>query len=110
MGEDPLAILLRVLLRKKVLRYATLYRPDLYSSLAVPIYDGRPKNGKGFSFMDIDFQQLSGLPLYKKGRANLPPNSLVAVGYTLSTYLGNQSGMTILSSNIQFIILLGIAA
>lgn len=82
----------------------------IYSSLAVPIYDGRPKNGKAFAFTDIDFQQLSDLPLYKKGRADLPPNSLVAVGYTLSTYLGNQSGMTILSSNIQFVILLGIAA
>jgi hypothetical protein len=47
--------------------------------------------------------------MYKDGtRRDVPPNAVVAVGYTLNTYPGN-NGSYILSTNIQFVILLGIA-
>jgi len=71
---------------------------------SVPIYDGR----QSFHFTDANFQNLSGWPLYKGGRRDLPDNSVVAVGYTLSTYVGGNSGATCLSSNVQFVILLGL--
>lgn len=79
-------------------------------SCTVPIYDGRAKAGRPFTFTDKEFQDLSSFPLYKNGSRDLPVDSVVAVGYTLSTYFAERSGMTVLSSNIQFVILLGIAA
>jgi len=78
--------------------------------LTVAIYDGRSKMGQAFAFTDEDFQNLSRFPLYKKGTRDLPVNSVVAVGYTLSTYYAECSGTTVLSSNVQFVVLLGVAA
>jgi hypothetical protein len=82
--------------------------PDQSFVVAVPIYDGRSKAGRPFSFSDHDFQNLSSFPLYREGNKDLPHNAVVAVGYTLSTYFGERSGMSILSSNIQFVIFLGV--
>jgi len=76
---------------------------------AVPIYDGRLKLGAGFSFTDADFNNLSKLPIYDNGKSDLPEHAVVAVGYTLNTYVGEHTGALILSSNIQFAILLGLA-
>jgi hypothetical protein len=88
--------------------------PDIFCSSCspVPIYDGRCKAGDsdGFSFTESNFNNLLSLPLYKKGSRDLPANAVVAVGYTLSTYIGKQTGSPILSSNIQFVILLGMTA
>ena len=73
---------------------------------AVPVYDGRPRNGRAaFMFNDSDFKRLPSWPLYHKGLiSELPDEAVVSVGYTLGTYLG-ASG-TVVSSNLQFIILL----
>jgi hypothetical protein len=79
-------------------------------SCPVPIYDGRTKAGRPFVFTDKDFQDLSSFPLFKNGSQDLPVDSVVAVGYTLSTYYAERSGVTVLSSNVQFVILLGVPA
>jgi hypothetical protein len=81
-----------------------------YLHCLVPIYDGRGESGRGFNFTDEDFQSLTSLPLYRNGKKDLPNEAVVAVGYTLSTYEGTQSRSKILSSNVQFVILLGVPA
>jgi hypothetical protein len=73
----------------------------------VPVYDGRATNDRlAFSFSDADFRRLSSWPLYKDGQEELPLESVVSVGYTLSTYLAPTG--RVLSSNIQFVIMLAI--
>ena len=58
-----------------------------------------------FRFNNTDFNRLSSWPLYHKGLVSeLPDDSIVSVGYSLGTYKG-VSG-TVVSSNIQFVILL----
>ncbi|KAH9953506.1 hypothetical protein BGW80DRAFT_1259288 [Lactifluus volemus] len=55
----------------------------------VPVYDGRANDdGKGFTFSDADFRNLSTWPLYKGGSVELPVDSIVSVIYTLGTYRG----------------------
>ncbi|KAF8874597.1 hypothetical protein BD779DRAFT_1678665 [Infundibulicybe gibba] len=76
---------------------------------AIPLYDGRAGRGSPFTFSDADFANLSQWPLYKKGQADLPVDSMVAVGYTVSLYewpVGSKDDQ--LSTNLQFAILLGI--
>jgi len=71
----------------------------------VPVYDGRARNGKpAFMFSDADFSKLSTWPLYRKGTSEIPVDSIVSVGYTLGTYKGTTG--PVLSSNIQFVIVL----
>jgi len=71
----------------------------------VPVYDGCAHNGRpAFVFMDADFKALSSWHLYKKGASEIPLNSVVSVGYMLSTYKGNSG--SVLSSNIQFVIVI----
>ncbi|KAF8879255.1 hypothetical protein BD779DRAFT_1676479 [Infundibulicybe gibba] len=72
----------------------------------IPIYDGRARSGHHFMFSDENFQSLTQMPLYRGGGVDLPFQSLVAVGYTLGCYAGTNG--PILSSNIQFVILLGV--
>jgi hypothetical protein len=55
----------------------------------------------------MEFRSLSSMPHYCKGTSELPSDSIISVGYTLATYAG-QSG-PVLSSNIQFVILLTVA-
>jgi hypothetical protein len=75
--------------------------------LLVPVYDGRPTKGrKAFRFLDDDFKNLASWPLYRGGRAELPEEAVVSVGYTLSTYSGNSG--PVLSSNLMFVILLAV--
>ena len=80
--------------------------PDVMSIiLTVPVYDGRATNNRAaFSFSDADFRRLSSWPQYKDGQEELPLESVVSVGYTLGTYL-TPTGH-VLSSNIQFVIVL----
>jgi hypothetical protein len=74
----------------------------------VPIYDGRATDSqKPFSFTVDDFSKLSSLPIYSKGSQDLSGDHVVAVGYTLGTYLNTRTSEPNLSSNIQFVILLG---
>ena len=76
----------------------------------VPVYDGRARGGKpAFMFTDADFKRLPTWPLYKKGSSEIPVDSVVSVGYTLGTYKSTTSG-TVLSSNIQFVIVLATPA
>ncbi|KAF8872725.1 hypothetical protein BD779DRAFT_1679554 [Infundibulicybe gibba] len=72
----------------------------------IPIYDSRARSGHHFMFSDENFQSLTQMPLYRGGGVDLPFQSLVAVGYTLGCYAGTNG--PILSSNIQFVVLLGV--
>ncbi|KAF8884362.1 hypothetical protein BD779DRAFT_1787287 [Infundibulicybe gibba] len=76
----------------------------------VPIYDGRAKTSLPFKFTDKDFDRLTSLPLYRNGQEDLPVDAVVAVGYTLNTYDRRYNGGSTeqLSSNVHFVILLGI--
>jgi hypothetical protein len=74
----------------------------------VPIYDGRATDTRlPFSFTANDFANLSSLPLYSKGKQDLTGDHIVAVGYTLGTYVNTRTNEPNLSSNLQFVILLG---
>lgn len=69
------------------------------------MYDGRARNGKpAFLFSDADFNKLTTRSLYGKGASEIPVDSVVSVGYTLGTYKGFAG--PVLSSNIQFVIVL----
>jgi hypothetical protein len=71
------------------------------------VYDGRAKKGQApFAFTDADFANLTAWPLYRKGLSDVPPDSIVSVGYSLSSYKG-ASG-PVLSSNAQFVIVISI--
>lgn len=77
--------------------------------ILVPVYDGRARNGRApFMFTDSDFANLSSWPLYRKGATDIPADSIVSVGYSLSTYRG-ASG-PVLSSNIHFVIIISTPA
>ncbi|KAF8870569.1 hypothetical protein BD779DRAFT_1680973 [Infundibulicybe gibba] len=81
-------------------------------NFAVSIYDGRALDGPGFEFKGADFDRIRSLPLYRNGLADLPPYSVVAVGYTVNTfsYKGGNAGpgALALSLNVLFVILLGL--
>ena len=73
------------------------------------MYDGRARNGKAaFVFSDADFHKLTSWPLYRKGSNEIPIDSVVSVGYTLGSYKGTTG--PVLSSNIQFVIVLATPA
>ena len=77
--------------------------------LLVPVYDGRARDGRApFLFTDADFNNLPSWPLYRKGQSDIPVDSIVSVGYALSTYKGTSG--PVLSSNILFVILISIPA
>ena len=78
----------------------------------VPIYDGCPSDfcADGFLFKDSDFHNLSKFPIFEDGKQDLPSDSLVAVGYTLGTYTSDGYTAPNLSTNIQFVIFLGVSA
>jgi hypothetical protein len=80
--------------------------------IPVPIYDGRPTQPypEGFLFTDQHFRDLCKFPLFGKGSRDLPADSLVAVGYTISTYVSERYPDPKLSTNVQFVILLGVGA
>ena len=83
--------------------------PPLLKSLSVPIYDGRRRTTSAFLFDDQGFASLSDLPLYRDGKRDLSDKAVVAVAYTAGTWTG-RSGELNLSTNLQFVILLGNAA
>jgi hypothetical protein len=75
------------------------------SCFSVPVYDGRANDdGKGFTFSDADFRNLSTWPLYKGGSVELPVDSIVSVIYMLGTYRGSSG--SVLTSNLISVILL----
>ena len=77
--------------------------------ILVPVYDGHARRGHAaFMFTDADFSKLSSWPLYRNGAADIPADSIVSVGYALSTYKG-ASG-PVLSSNIHFVIVISTPA
>ena len=77
-------------------------------SASVPIYDGREVGDhKPFRFTDNDFKILHTWCLYKTGRRDLDDRSVVAVGYTLGTYTTQKTSSRSLSTNVQFVVLLG---
>jgi hypothetical protein len=69
------------------------------------VYDGRARNGDPpFNFTDRDFAGLPTRALYRKGLADIPPDSVVSVAYSLSSYKGISG--RVLSSNIHFVIVI----
>jgi hypothetical protein len=77
-------------------------------STSVPIYDGREVGDhQPFRFTDDDFKNLHTWCLYKRGRHNLHNRSVVAVGYTVGTYTTQKNSSPSLSTNVQFMMLLG---
>ncbi|KAF8877979.1 hypothetical protein BD779DRAFT_1677050 [Infundibulicybe gibba] len=75
----------------------------------IPIYDGRGKTGRQFTFSDTDFRELHTFPLYRGGREDVTSESVVAVGYTVNLFSRTVAGAVTnqLSTNLQFLILLG---
>jgi len=59
-------------------------------------------------FTDADFSKLSSWPLYCDGATEIPTDSIVSVGYTLSTYKGSSG--PVLSSNVHFVIVISTPA
>ncbi|KAF8875564.1 hypothetical protein BD779DRAFT_1678171 [Infundibulicybe gibba] len=90
----------------------TFTRYEFFVNTALPIYDGRGRTSSPFKFTGNDFDRLTEMPLYKKGREDLPVDAIVSVGYTLNTYTGHYNGVESenLSVNVQFVILLAIKA
>ena len=75
--------------------------------IPVPIFDGRGSPSRpAFSFSDADFEKLPSWPKWM-GEGELPNDSLVVVGYTWTTYM-NASQVMSFSSNLLFVILLGL--
>ena len=71
------------------------------------MYDGRARNSCApFMFTDGDFANLSLWPMYQKGLVDIPADSVVSVGYSLSSYKGTLG--PVLSSNIHFVILISV--
>ncbi|KAF8327068.1 hypothetical protein F5887DRAFT_1084051 [Amanita rubescens] len=92
---------------------STVYPTSLSFNDKVPIYDLR--RNRDFMFTDEDLNNLSSLPLYKGGAKDLPPDSVVTVGYSVGTYpyKGSNPALaggeyTALSLNVLFVILLGL--
>jgi hypothetical protein len=56
----------------------------------------------------LDLDKLGDLPLWNVGEADAPKRSLAAVGYTAHTYK-TRDGVTHLSFNVQWLVVLGIA-
>ena len=79
-----------------------------FPTCLVPIYDGRANTAKPFTFTEEDFQELSSWPLYRQGSHDLPADAVTAIGYTVNTFTGSSS--VVLSTNIQFVILLALPA
>ena len=72
----------------------------------MPIYDGRATTTqKAFSFTSTDFEMLANWPQWKSER-ELPVDSIVAIGYTWTTY--TTGSYLNLSSNLLFVILLAL--
>ena len=81
--------------------------PDSLSSNSVPVYDGRATSSRpAFSFTQEDFDALNKWPRFK---TELPEESLVAMGYTITTYISG-AGKKHASINLLFAILLAIRA
>jgi len=78
----------------------------------VPIYDGCPTVfcPDGFTFTDGNFKNLTKFLIFADGKCDLPADSVVAVGYTLGTYTSDGYPSPNLSTNVQFVVLLGVGA
>jgi hypothetical protein len=73
----------------------------------VPIYNGLEEN---FSFDKRGFSRFKKLPLWKKGLAEIPPFSLVTVGFAPSIFVStsdSSKGANILMPNILFAVIWG---
>jgi hypothetical protein len=68
------------------------------------------KAGPGFSFSAQDFNSLASLPLFRNGTRDLNDRAVVVVGYTLGTWQSRNMGDKNLLMNLQFVIVLGVAA
>jgi hypothetical protein len=80
-------------------------RPALFRHFnLVPIYDATQG---GFEFSQTDLEKIRELPLYQKGKKDLPPYAVVTVAYTVSSFPAtNTSCDTGFLFNILFVLLL----
>jgi hypothetical protein len=77
-------------------------------STSVPIYNGREVgNHQPFHFTEDNFKNLHTWRLYKNGWRDLDDQSVVVVGYTVGTYMTQKNSSPSLSTNAQFVMLLG---
>ena len=99
---------LRLLLILVCFRNINLHLLIFSTTVAIYDYDGQEVGDhKPFHFTDDDFKNLHTWRLYKGGRRDLDDRSVVAVGYTLGTYTTAKNNSRSLSTNVQFVILLG---
>ncbi|KAJ3965605.1 hypothetical protein EV361DRAFT_954854 [Lentinula raphanica] len=77
----------------------------------IPIFDGRRGSDTAFECDANQLHEISinSYPLYQNGDTDLPPGSLVAVGYTVHTYHPKSGdGPICLSFNLAFLVLLAL--
>jgi hypothetical protein len=88
--------------------FTSLYLILMLSS--APIYDGRGGNGSpAFDFSADNFTRLESLPMYVNEageRDDVPVGAVVAVGYSIGTYIGSKGRS--LSPNLLFLIVLAL--
>ncbi|TFK66985.1 hypothetical protein BDN72DRAFT_899339 [Pluteus cervinus] len=70
----------------------------------IPIFDGVASTGNAFDFSTTAFENLKNRSLWRSGEEDIPDNSIVAVGYTLSTW--GDGEVKRLNSNLVFAIVL----
>jgi hypothetical protein len=95
-------------------RFFLFFRRSSSHLPAVPIYDARKHNRFAFRFTDL--QEISKLPRFKNGKADLPivgsEEYVVAVGYTAGTFTYNGSNSLLrakpsVTMNVIFVVVLG---
>ncbi|KAF8059876.1 hypothetical protein FPV67DRAFT_1784356 [Lyophyllum atratum] len=75
----------------------------------IPIYDGRSETGRPFRFDPQDFKDLPTWRAYMNDRSDLPPLSVVTVGYSANWFTldrTNPSAQKYLSTNVLFVVVL----
>ena len=72
----------------------------------VPIYDGQEAN----FHPNKDMDNLHKLPLWQNGTQDIPAQSLAVVGYTVHTYRKRNVDKIHLSTNLQWLIVLGVVS
>ncbi|KAJ3967448.1 hypothetical protein EV361DRAFT_871627 [Lentinula raphanica] len=79
----------------------------------IPIFDGRRSSDTAFECEANDLHEMAinSYPLYQNGDVDLPPGSLVTVGYTVHTYPPKSGeGPICLSFDIAFLVLMALPA
>ncbi|KAJ3771973.1 hypothetical protein FB446DRAFT_738399 [Lentinula raphanica] len=90
--------------------YPQIRVPVPFSS-QIPIYDGRRSSDTAFECEENQLHEISlnSYPLYQNGNTDLPPGSLVTVGYSVHTYPPKSGeGPVCLSFDLAFLVLMAL--